>query len=359
MSAKKPIRILVVEDTPVCRELLVNIFHTVPDFQVVGVARNGLEGVRLAKRLQPDLITMDVHMPEMDGYEATQHIMSEIPRPIIMISASVQKNEHHLLFTALQSGALAVLDKPTINDPPEVRQHLIDQIRNLAEVKVVRRWQTKPGLNGTRRLPEPPSPKIDSGGVNIIAIAASTGGPGALVEVLKHLPPSFPVPILLVQHVTIGFGEGFVRWLNLQLPLEVRLARHADEPKPGEILVAPDDQHMFINNMGLIRLSQDPPIHGVRPAAEYLFQSVAEVYGKTAVGIILTGMGRDGASGLLAMHQAGAYTIAQDKASSVVFGMPAVAIELGAASEVLPIHRIGTTLKQYIQSRLPHGHHTN
>ncbi len=354
-----PTRVLIVEDSPVARELMVSILQSAPGLQVVGTARNGAEAVRLTKRLKPDVIAMDVHMPEMDGFEATRQIMIEAPCPVIIVSASLDKNQQDLTFDALQAGALSVMEKPTMYDPPTVYQALVSQIKLMSEVKVVRRWNREPRSPGspTHRASEggeysqPPPvkepPVLKRNGqskIQLIAIASSTGGPGILAQILGKLPPTFPVPILIVQHITTGFGAGLAAWLNQQTPLEVRLARHADEPKAGQVLIAPDDYHMVINSMGLIFFSKKPPSYGLRPSADYLFHSVAQVYGATAIGVILTGMGSDGARGLQAMRDAGAHTIAQDKDTCVVFGMPAVAIELGAVEQILPANKIAAAI---------------
>jgi two-component system chemotaxis response regulator CheB len=180
--------------------------------------------------------------------------------------------------------------------------------------------------------------------IRLVTMASSTGGPGVLAGILSRLPSNFPVPILIVQHITPGFGEELAIWLNQQTPLQVRLARHADEPQPGQVLLAPDNAHMRVNGLGLIALSHHALPHDICPSANYLFHSVTEVYGPRAVGVILTGMGSDGAEGLQALRQAGGHTIAQDRASSIVFGMPAVAIELGAAEQILPANRIASAL---------------
>jgi two-component system chemotaxis response regulator CheB len=316
-----PIRVLIAEDSPVARELLVSILQSTPGLQVVGTARNGAEAVRLARRLKPDIITMDVHMPEMDGLEATRQIMAEIPRPIVMVSASLKKSERDLTFSALKAGALSVIDKPTMYDPPEVHESLATQVKLMSEVKVVRRWgqktQSRPAQSPS--LAEPPAlERNGKSAIQLVAIASSTGGPGILAGILSKLPASFPVPILIVQHITPGFGGGLAAWLNQQTSLQVRLARHADEPKTGQVLIAPDNYHMVINSMGLIALTKEPPQHGLRPAANYLFHSVARVYGATAIGVILSGMGSDGAEGLLSMREMGARTIAQNQATCVV-----------------------------------------
>jgi two-component system, chemotaxis family, protein-glutamate methylesterase/glutaminase len=351
-----PIRVLVVDDTVVGRELLVAILQSTPGLQVVGTARNGREAVRLASRLKPDIIAMDVHMPEMDGYEATRQIMAENPRPIVMVTASLAKDEHLLTFNALQAGALTILEKPSLDEPSEKREHLITQIKVMAEVKVVRRW-TRNGMPREKAVPVAPRPStapalaspvgklpLRSPAPNVVAIAASTGGPGALAAILGRLPAGFGAPILLVQHVTKGFGEAFAQWLDQQTPLNVRMGRQGDKPAAGEVVVAPDDYHMIVNHLGRIALTAAPTRFGIRPAADYLFHSVAECYGAAAVGVILTGMGSDGAEGLRAMRLAGARTIAQDQYSCVVFGMPAVAIELGAVEEILPADGIAQAL---------------
>lgn len=350
-----PIRVLIAEDSLVARELLVAILQSAPGLQVVGTARDGAEAVRLARRLKPDVITMDVHMPELDGFAATRQIMAEIPRPIVIISASLNKHERDMTFSALEAGALSVLEKPTMDDPPEVYEALIKQVKLMSEVKVVRRWNIEEarrrGGEAEQGDVKNQSSNLPTGlrrngqtKIQLVAIASSTGGPGVLAKILSELPADFPAPILIVQHITPGFGAGLANWLNKQTALEVRLARHTDEPQAGQVLIAPDNYHMQINHLGLIALSQTPVEYGLRPSANVLFQSVARVYGSTALGIILTGMGSDGAEGLSAMRATGAATIAQDKDSCVVFGMPAVAIDLGAAEQILPADKIAAAM---------------
>lgn len=346
------IRVMVVEDSAVSRELLVSIFQSSPDLQVIGTARNGMEAVRLAKRLKPDVITMDVYMPEMDGLEATRQIMSEIPCPVVIISASLNKSQQELTFNALQAGALSVLEKPAMNDLAETHEALVYQVKLMSEVKVMRRKSAPimprlavPHQSQSLFLTgQPMLSRNEQSGIQVVAIASSTGGPGVLAEILSKLPADFPAPILVVQHITPGFSEGLVNWLDKQTPLEVSLAGQAVRPKPGQVLVAPDHAHMLINRMGLISLRQTPAVNGLRPSADYLFGSIAEIYGDTAIGVILTGMGNDGAAGLRAMRDMGSHTIAQDRDSCVVFGMPAVAIELGAVEQILPPAKISQAL---------------
>ncbi len=344
-NPQNPIRVIVVDDSSAYRDLITSVLQGASDMKVVGTAANGAEGVSLANRLKPDIITMDIHMPVMDGFEATRQIMSsQQPCPILMVSASIDKNERMLTFEALRAGALSVVGKPTLFASPEILNELVSQVRLMSEVKVVRRWGQPspvqqsssviiPNLKPIRQLPR------------IVVIASSTGGPELLATILAQIPANFPIPIIIVQHITPGFGIGLAEWLNQQTPLTVRMAKSGDEPQRGEVLIAPDDHHMTINNLGRVSLNQNPQKHGLRPAADYLFESVAQVYGARAVGIVLTGMGEDGAEGLLAMYKTGADTIAQDKLTSVVFGMPAVAIELGAAKQVLPGHKIAEAIK--------------
>ncbi len=342
---KPPIRVLIVEDSQVARQLLVSILQGAPDFQVVGTAENGLEAVQMTRQLQPDVIAMDVYMPEMDGLEATRRIMAEMPRPIVMVSASFNKNEQTLSFDALHAGALSILEKPTMYDSPETQNLMVDQLRLMSEVKVVRRWDK------TRYAREPkPTTLVRNGKskTQLLVIASSTGGPGILAKILTQLPADFPVPVLIVQHIMTGFSIGLATWLNQLVPLEVRLAEQGDEPRAGQVLIAPDDHHMVVDSKGLIALNEDPPQNGLRPSANYLFHSVAKVYGATAIGLILTGMGNDGAEGLLALRESGAHTIAQDEATCIVFGMPAVAIELGAAEQILPTEKIAPALMHLV-----------
>lgn len=343
-----PIRVLIAEDSLVCRELLVSLLQSATGLQVVGAARDGAEAVRLVRRLKPDVVAMDVFMPEMDGLEATRRIMSEFPCPIVMVSSKLSGNEQELTFDALQAGALSILPKPSTEDSPAVYEALVSQLRLMSEVKVVRRWHRPRQGSVKPARPDKKAPlTVSRNGkskIQIVAVAASTGGPGALATILGRLPADFPVPILVVQHVTTGFGEGLVKWLDGQTPLKVRLGRSANDPKAGEVLVAPDNYHMGVNQMGLISLCKSHAKETICPSADHLFHSVAQVYGATAIGVILTGMGSDGKEGLQTMHQLGAHTVAQNKETSVVFGMPAVAIESGAITQVEPLDRIADVL---------------
>lgn len=333
-----PIRLLVAEDSAACRELLVAIFQNAPGIQVVGTARDGAEAVRLVKRLKPDVVTMDLIMPNLDGYEATRQIMAETPCPIVMVSGRQGPGESDLTFNALQAGALSVLPKPTAVGNQEA---FVNHVRLMADVKVVGRRATPPRVGKIETRPYLPA---SSSSINLVVMAASTGGPGALAAILSQLPANFPVPILVVQHVAKGFGADLAAWLGKQTALPTRIAPHGAELKPGEVLVAPDHCHLLVNHLGLAAWQNPAPGDAFCPSADRLFESVATVFGATAVGVILTGMGQDGAKGLHSLRQTGARTIAQDEASSAIFGMPAAAIQMGAAETIQPLEKIAQTL---------------
>ncbi len=339
------IRVLIAEDSNTTRELLVAIFSSDPGVDVVGQAKNGLEAVALTRRLRPDVITMDVRMPEMDGYEATRQIMVEAPTPIVIVSASFEPHDVETSMNALRAGALTVLAKPPgpgAADFEEGSRHFLATVKALAGVKVVRRWQER-----ATSAPGPVSPAaVRSRGGEILAIAASAGGPAAVSSLLSGLPGDFPAPIVMVQHMASGFLNGFAGWLNSSSTLPVRVVDGHERLEPGKVLLAPDDQHLGVTRTRTVSLSKAPPIGGFRPSATHLFHSVAEVFGPAAVAVILTGMGNDGVDGLRAVHAAGGRVVAQDEGSSVVFGMPGSAIASGCVDLVLPLTEIPRRLRE-------------
>jgi two-component system chemotaxis response regulator CheB len=335
------IRALIAEDSAVTREYLRWLIDEAEGLEVAGVARNGEEAVELAAQLRPDVILMDVHMPQMDGFQATRLIMERHPTPIVMATASSSKAETRGAFEALDAGALVLLDKPPApwaDGHDEAAAELIRAMKLMAEVKVVRRWAARP----TPTQPPPRFPRVRA--PRAIAIGASTGGPQVISEILAALPAPLGVPLLLVQHISDGFIEGFVEWLGTRTPMDVVLAERGDELRPGTIFVAGSDRHLGIEGDGRLSFDGGPPINGFRPSISHLFDSVATCCGRESVGILLTGMGRDGADGLRRMREAGALTIAQDEASSVIFGMPGEAVRLDAAVEVLAPDRIAAQL---------------
>jgi len=343
------IKVLVVEDSPAVREFLVHILRSDAEIQVVGTANDGAEALEAVPRLRPDVITMDIHMPNLNGFEATRRIMEENPTPIIIVSGSWDPQEVAKTFRAIEAGALAAIPRPLGIGHPKHADSTADLIRTvklMSEVKVVRRW----ARHGAARV-APRELRVDvtpsnraAAETKVVAVGASTGGPVVLQSILSLLPRDFPVPILIVQHMAAGFTEGFVEWLAHSSNLPICLAAHGAAPLPGRAYVAPDGFQMKVDGSGTITLTNDEPENGLRPSVSCLFRSVANVYGRNAVGVLLTGMGKDGAEELKTMKDRGAATIAQDKESCVVHGMPGEAIQLGAATYVLSPERIAAAL---------------
>lgn len=332
------IKVLIVEDSPVAREFLIHILSSDPALHVVGAAGNGLEALEAVRQKKPDVITMDIHMPMMDGFEATRKIMETLPTPIVIVSASTSAREVASTFRAMEVGALAVILRPPGIGHPEheaAARELIQTVKLMSEVRVVRRIPTAtrgrtPGRPAIAPLPILPT------GIQVAVMGASTGGPPVLQKILSRLPQNLPFPVLIVQHIAAGFVKGFGEWLAGASGFPVRIASQGEVLLPGQAYIAPDGFHMGVGTGPRILLSDHVPEDGLRPSVAHLFRSVAQVLGPAAVGVLLTGMGRDGAQELKTMKDKGAITIAQDEESSVVHGMPAEAIKLDAATYVLP-----------------------
>ena len=339
--------VLIVDDSRVIRDYLEYLVGSDPGLQVIGTAADGEEALASVARRRPDVILMDIHMPRLDGLEATRRIMSSQPIPIVICTASIHFSEVQTAMQALEAGALAVLRKPSGFGDPNAEAEgaaIISTLKLMAEVKMVRRWRAPPEATPATARPEPD--QKTTGRMAVVAIGASTGGPAAILQILSNLPPAaFPAPILLVQHISHGFIDGFVEWLATSSGWPVRVAKNGEVPLPGCVYVAPDDHHLRAGRQGDLRITQDEPLRGLRPSVGVLFRSVAECHGRLAIGILLTGMGRDGADELKLMANRGAFTIAQDENSCVVFGMPAEAIKLGAAQFVGPPHEIAGILQ--------------
>lgn len=333
-EAKGRIRVLVAEDSPVVRMLLVHLLESDPAIQVIGEVPDGLAAVEFLQTTLADVVLMDIHMPRLGGFEATRRIMESHPVPIVICSATADTSDMLVVFQAMEAGAIACIDKPlegAWDGDTAKTQHLIDTVKLMSEVKVVRRRARAAG-SGQRSLALSRRSKVP---VKAVGMGASTGGPTVLQAIFSRLPGDFAAPILVVQHITPGFLPGLVAWLNATTPLEVEVATAGAYPLPGHVYLAPDDQHMGLDSGGAIALSHAPPENHLRPSVSYLFRSLVHVHGAGTVGVLLTGMGRDGATELNEMRRRGGFTIAQDEASSVVHGMPGSAVRLGAACLVL------------------------
>ena len=340
------IRVVVAEDSLTVRELMVSILESDPEIRVLGQAKNGVEAVELTVRLRPDLITMDVHMPVMDGFEATKEIMVHAPTPILIVSSSASGREVELSLNAMRAGALMVLPKP--DDPQsarfdERRRELVAMAKAMAQVKVVRRW-------GPRLAPVAPAPlrRAPRSPARLIAVAVSTGGPTALQQILSELPGDFPVPILAVQHIATGFVGGLATWLDGACSLRVKVAEHGEPLAKRTVFLAADDRHLGVSGDGRVALADAPPLGGFRPSGTYLFESVARAYGAAGAAVILTGMGSDGVQGLRAVKAAGGQVVAQDEATSVVYGMPREAAMAGLVDDVLPLGTVAARLVELV-----------
>jgi two-component system chemotaxis response regulator CheB len=347
-------RVLVVEDSASKRELLVHILDSDPRLAVVGTARNGEEAIAAARELRPDVITMDVVMPKLDGLDATRRIMETCPTPIVIVSGASEHDKAEALFQAIDAGALAFVATPNDVTHPLHRdqaKQLRETVLLMSEVRVVRRWPKQPARADAAAGAGAPADLPDTNGpIEVVAIGASTGGPVVLKTIMAALPGDLTATILIVQHITAGFGAGFAEWLAQSSRKPVHVASSGELPLPGHAYLAPDGSHMTLERNGRLALSSSPPENGHRPSVSALFRSVAEAVGRRAIGVLLTGMGKDGARELRQLRDLGAVTIAQDQASSVVHGMAGEAIHLQGATYVLPPERIAATIAKLAQA---------
>lgn len=356
------VTVLLVEDSPVATLLLRRAIESTGAVQIVGVARTGLEALALLPKVNPDVICTDLHMPQMDGLTLTREVMARSPKPILVISNSVREDDRLRVFQLIEAGALDVFPKPIMSSPTEydrVASQLIARILVLSGVKVFKlkpRETPSPIQRAvatvsvaspppTASPPRPPARRLDHGSVaTMVAIGASTGGPAALREILGSLPASFPTPIVCVQHISAGFLQGLIDWLSSTCALRVAIARAGDRPQPGWVYFPPEGHQLEFNSQGCFLTHRTDPVDGHCPSVTATFSAIARTFGPNALAALLTGMGSDGAIGLRDIDQAGGWTIAQDELSSIVFGMPRTAIELGAACQVLPLGAIAQAL---------------
>lgn len=344
------IRVLLVDDSAVARMHMRQILATAADMQVVGMAKNGSEALEMVAELKPDVVSMDLDMPGIDGYQAARTIMETAPIPIVVVCGLNDTTAKAVTLRALEAGAVAVLSRPPASSHPDFARsctELLDTLRTSSEVRLVRRWRPKTAASTFVPAVASPTPMGSPVRLNaraVVAIAASTGGPVALMELLSGLPSGFPLPICIVQHIAEGFTESMAQWLDKAVPLSVGVAQHGERLRAGRVLLAPHGRHMEVDAERSVRLHQEAAEYGMIPAGSVLFRSVAAHCAPQALGVVLTGMGADGAIELGRMRQAGALTFAQDSGSALVFGMPGEAVRLGAASYVMPPSAIAVEL---------------
>ncbi|KAA0592457.1 response regulator [Azospirillum lipoferum] len=349
---------MVVEDSPVIQQLLSHVISADPRLEVAGIASTGEQALRMIERMAPDVVSLDIRLPGIDGFEVTSRIMRQNPLPIVVVASDVRDLD--IPMRALQAGALAVVEKPgsmARADYQTVAHHLCTQLVIMSQVKVIRHRISargaKPAAGGGGETPAQdgrlPAEAVAADGrvrrFRAVGLVASTGGPAALAKILKDMPADFPLPVFVVQHMGAPFMAGFASWLGTVSALPVRLAEAGLTPRPGMVYVAPGDRHLLADGATL-RLSADPLVCGQRPSGEVLFQSMARAYGASGIGVLLTGMGEDGARGLVEMHRAGAYTIAEHASTAVIHSMPGTAVRLGGAVEELPLDRVAGRLLQ-------------
>lgn len=341
------IRVLVVEDSPTIRRRLCEILAADPEIEIVGETGDGRGAIDLCRELRPDVITLDMMLPVMSGLAATEYIMAHQPTPILIVSSSTNRGELFKTYEALAAGAVEVLEKPTGSETDGAwEDRLVAMVKLVSRIHVITHPRARLGALGRQAagtLPAPPGASERK--ARVLALGASTGGPGAIMEVLRALPCPYPLPILVVIHIGEPFGVAFADWLDAQTPHRAACARDG-EPllgARGRVVVAPPDRHLVVEADRLL-LTTGEPCHSCRPSVDVLFASLARGCGAASAACLLTGMGRDGAAGLLEIRRAGGLTIAQDEATSVVYGMPREAVLLGAAQRVLPLAEIGPAL---------------
>lgn len=350
--ADRNVRVLVVDDSKVAQLLLRQILESDPQIQVIGAVASGHAALQFVQELTPDAVLMDIEMPGIDGFETTRRIMESHPVPIVICTGTTNPLEVATTFRVMEAGAVACVEKPVGPEHPryaEMAATLRQTVRLMSEVKVVRRWARS-------RAVRPPAPRPvertrDAVSVRIVAMGASTGGPPVLQTILSGLPKDFGVPILIVQHIARGFLPGLADWLHQTSAFQIHIGAYGVEPLAGHVYLAPDDYHMGVSPSGRILLTREPPENNLRPSASVLFRSVAQVYGASVIGVLLTGMGKDGAAELAHLKETGAVTIAQDRETSVVHGMPGEAIMLGGVTHVLPAEKIAGAIVSIVNRR--------
>jgi len=340
----KTLKVLVVDDSKTARQMLVALINRSGDMRVLAEAENGQQAVSMAERLTPDIILMDIVMPKIDGLEATRQIMRAHPVPIVLISASLETYETDIAFKAIRAGALTVLQKPQGISNPADTALILNTLRSMAQVKVIHHFQRNTASENAPHTQEVSPDRAYRGTPEIVTIVASTGGPAALSEVLRGLPNDYPLPIVIVQHIAPDFVPSLASWFQTLTRLNIRIAQEGAQPQGGTVYLAPGGAHLRFDAQRCFVLDRVQGNTPHFPSGNALFESAAQVYGANTVAVILTGMGEDGAAGIEKIWNAGGYTIAQDEATSVVYGMPGEAVKRGAARHILPIQTISQIL---------------
>lgn len=351
----REINVLIVDDSPVARDLLAFIIQSDPQLKVIGFAENGEDAINFLKSQTPDVIVMDIVMPKMNGFELTRRIMQNRPIPIIVVSGIYNREEVNKSFKALEAGAIAVLEKPKgigSSQYLDTARFVIETLKAMSEIKLVagKNIGSSSASNqvetSAKRLPE--APHEIQGNVSAIGIGASIGGPQALATILSKLPEKFPIPIFIVQHISGGFIDGLVNWLNESTSLTVKIASDSEKAQPGHVYIAPDRKNMTVDEYNIIHLADETNEANIAPSISQLFKSLAESHGPKSIGILLTGVGKDGAEQLLNMKEKGAITIVQNEETCVMFDMPKQAIQLNAANRIEPIQQIVSILSNLV-----------
>jgi two-component system chemotaxis response regulator CheB len=345
-----PIRVVVVEDSLTVRRRLCDVLATDPSLEVVGEASDGKQAIQICQARRPDVVTMDMMLPVMGGVAATEYIMAHCPTPILVVSSSTNRGELFKTYEALAAGAVDVLEKPHGVEAAGVwERRFIATVKLVSRIRVVTHIRARLGAHGQPRIESRPTALttelLPRQTYEIVVIGASTGGPAAMLEILRALPSPFPLPVLFVLHINEPFGASFAEWLERQTGIRVSFAEDGEmvSAKAGRVTMAPPDFHLVLRN-GRLHLTQDPTRHSCRPSVDTLFEAAAREYGPSTIACLLTGMGRDGAAGLLEVRRAGGLTIAQDEATSIVYGMPREAAILGGVARELPLTQIGPAL---------------
>lgn len=344
-NGKSIVKVLIVEDSPIYQKILRNILVETGEFEIVAIASNGLEAIKFTSIYQPDVISMDILMPVMDGIEATKQIMQSKPVPIVIVSNIYQTNDTDMAIKELEAGAVYILPKPSGPADPNHTKDAVkyrNTLRLMSEIKVVKRIERsydkniahdyhKNNIDIKTRLNKP----SNSGDIKIIAIGASAGGPESIRIILSNLSDLVKVPVVIVQHIDQHFIDGFISWLNSHSRLPVKAAEAGEQLLPGKVYLAPGGKHMSVNKGGIVTLLSDIKSNGHIPSIDILFDSINKTYGSESIAILLSGMGRDGADGLKKLSDSGSFTIVQSEESSLVYGMPHEAVKLGAACKIL------------------------